>query len=80
MVLNKNTNEDIVDLDKPEIKWNKKQKKTSTTMKCSNEGMYNCDDKTNILLAICINDKYNQRKFKLCKNEENNLYFGLFFC
>ncbi len=69
--------QDIVDLDEAGIKLehsNRKQGKTPTIMRCDDDGVYNREQKTNILLAICGDENYNQSWHEMWEGEGITLF------
>ncbi len=69
--------QDVVDLDEAGIKLehsNRKQGKTPTIMRCDNDGVYNREQKTNLLLAICGDENYNQSWHEMWEGEGTTLF------
>ncbi len=58
---------------------NQKQWKTPTIMRCDNDGAYNRDQKTNLLLAICSDENYNQSWYEMWEGEGTLLFRWYFF-
>ncbi len=69
--------QDVVDIDEAGIKLehsNQKRGKTPTIMRCDNDGVYNQDQKNNLLLAICGNENYNQSGHEIWEGKGTTLF------
>ncbi len=58
---------------------NQKRGKTPTIMRCDDDGVYNQDQKTNLLLAICGDENYNQSWHEMWEGKGTKL-FQLYSC
>ncbi len=68
---------DVIDTDKTIIKLehtNCKSGQTPSTLQCDDEVVYNHDNKTNILLAICRDENYNQKWHEFMDEEGMTTY------
>ncbi len=71
----------MIDIDEAGIKLehnNQKHWKTPTILRVNNYGVYNREEKSNLLLAICSNYQYNQTWHEIWEGEGTT--FAIFYC
>ena len=68
---------DIIDIDEAGMKLehnNRRRGKSPTFLRCDDEGIYNRDKKTNLLLAIAGYEQYNNSWYEIWEGEGTTLF------